>query len=265
MSQTHGVVVPAGSGIEINRFVGVFVQFVLLRQIVRRCGVTRLHLRRLNRVGRQKKKTTKKKATMGHRKRNVELKRKENISHQSTIKKTPATTGHHRPPPPQQQECGFLGFSYHDVGGVFKILVVAMDPYQGQKIFRTRVVLPGVGEIASVLAILAPPFVQFWVVLRTHVFPQIVDLTTFKQHAGHFPVVGLAQFVMSDKERERERERESRERERESRERERAGISGGVRRESYFECTRDLLLLLLLRRRRPYRMAFLTSPTLSKN
>ena len=88
--------------------------------------------------------------------------------------------------------------SYHDVGGVFKILVVAMDPYQGQKIFRTRVVLPGVGEIAAVLAILAPPFVQFRVVLRTHVFPQIVDLTTFKQHAGHFPVVGLAQFVMSE-------------------------------------------------------------------
>jgi hypothetical protein len=55
------MVVPAGSGIEINRFVGVFVQFVLLRQIVRRRGVTRLHLRRLNRVGRQKKKTTKKK------------------------------------------------------------------------------------------------------------------------------------------------------------------------------------------------------------
>jgi hypothetical protein len=74
---------------------------------------------------------------------------------------------------------------------------------------------------------------------------------------------------MPDKEREREREkeREQGKRERESRERERAGISGGVRRESYFECTRDLLLLLLLLllRRRPYRMAFLTSPTLSKN
>jgi hypothetical protein len=145
--------------------------------------------------------------------------KKKNISHQSTIKKhrpPPATTGHQHP---NNRSVGFFCFSYHDVGGVFKILVVAMDPYQGQKIFRTRVVLPGVGEIASVLAILAPPFVQFWVVLRTHVFPQIVDLTTFKQHAGHFPVVGLAQFVMSDKEREKEKERE-RERKKE-RERER--------------------------------------------
>jgi hypothetical protein len=59
------MVVPAGSGIEINRFVGVFVQFVLLRQIVRRRGVTRLHLIRLGsgdnkRRRREKKKTRKK-------------------------------------------------------------------------------------------------------------------------------------------------------------------------------------------------------------